>query len=302
MAATLLAQLSQTLAGLVEHTDGSVVRVEARRRGHASGVVWSDDGLVVTGNHCVQRSHDLRAGLPDGSVVALDLVGRDPTTDLALLKAREGTWQPATWAGSETLQVGHLVLSVGRHDAHAQAGLGIVSKVDGAWRTPAGASVDRYVETDIAIYPGFSGSALVDAQGRAVGVNTSGLLRRRSLTVPHATVERVVRALQQHGRVRRGYLGVGAYPARLPDGLADELGQASGLLVMSVEQGSPADHAGLLVGDVIVAVGDVDVRGIDDLLYALGDAVATERTLRLVRGGALHTVTAEIEERHDERS
>lgn len=294
----LLRQVSEALAATVEAVSSAVVRVEGRRRGNASGVAWSADGLVMTAHHAVQRDHNLRIGLPDGDVVAAELVGRDPTTDLALLRAHGAALQPPDWTAPDALRVGHLVLSVGRHDAHAQAGLGIVAARNGAWRTPAGGNVDAYVQTDIAIYPGFSGSALVDAEGRVLGVNTSGLARGTGLTLPLATLQRVAGVLLEHGRVRRGYVGIGTQPVRLPAALARDLDQTSALLVFTVEPDSPADRAGLYVSDLLVGLDDQPVRTLEDLLALLsGDLVGRTVTARVLRGEAVKALPLTIGER-----
>lgn len=294
----VLAQLSEALAATVETVGPSIVRVEARRRGAASGIAWSKDGLVVTAHHSVQRDHDLRIGLPGGETVAAELVGRDPSTDLALLRAHDAELHPPVWAGIDDLRVGHLVVSVGRPTATVHAGLGIISARDDAWRTPAGGKVEAYVQTDVAIYPGFSGSALVEADGRVVGMNTAALLRRWSLTVPAATLERVVGTLLEHGRVRRGYLGVGVQPARLPAQAADELGRQTGVLIVSTEPEGSAAQAGVLVGDLIVALGDEPVRRPDELMFLLnGESIGETVSLSLVRGGTFKHLTVTVGER-----
>jgi len=294
----VLAQLSQALAATVEAVGQSVVRVEGRRRGAASGIAWAEDGLVLTAHHSVQRDHDLRLGLPNGEGIDAELVGRDPSTDLALLRAPGGVLQPPAWANVDTLRVGHLVLSVGRPTAALQAGLGIVSALDQAWRTPAGGKVEAYLQTDVALYPGFSGSALVDAEGRVVGMNTSALMRGMSLTVPVATLREVVETLLAHGRVRRGYLGVGVQPAKLPPQAAEALGQKTGLLVVSIESDGSAAQGGLLVGDLIVALGGEPVRHLDDLMFLLGsDAIDATVSLNVVRGGTVTPLSVTVSER-----
>ncbi len=294
----ILAQLSNALSATVEAVSRSIVRVEARRRGHASGIAWSKEGLVVTAHHAVQRDHDLRIGLPEGGTVEAELIGRDPTTDVAVLRARGATLHPPAWAEADSLHVGHLVLSVGRHDTHAQASLGIVAKKDGAWRTPTGGHVDAFLQTDILVYPGFSGSALVDAEGRAGGMNTSWFLRRSSLTLPAATLRRVVGVLLEHGRVRRGLLGVGAHPAQLPGSVRQDLEQHAGLLVVSVEDESPAEAAGVLVGDLIVGLDGEPVQHLESLLFLLTEErIGKAVPLRVVRGGRLETLTVTVGER-----
>jgi S1-C subfamily serine protease len=237
MMPNVLIDLSNDLAEIVGMTDLAVVRVDARRRLSASGVLWSSDGLIVTTHHVVERADNITVGLPDGQSVAAALVGRDPTTDLAVLRVQSDDFAPPTWAGADALKVGHLVLALGRPAMTVQATLGIVSALGGSWRTRGGGQLDHYLQTDVVMYPGFSGGPLVDASGRVIGINTSALLRGTSLAVPTATVSRVVADLLAHGQVRRGYLGVGTQPARLPARLAEQLGQETGLLLVSVEPG-----------------------------------------------------------------
>lgn len=281
-----LAVVSDALAATVEAAAPSVLRVEARRRGNASGLAWSADGLVLASDHTVQRDEDLRVGLPSGEVFAAELVGRDPSTDLALLRI-EAALTPPTWADADTLAVGHLVLSVGRHDEAAQTALGVVAQRGGLWRTGAGGRVDAFVQTDIAVYPGFSGSALVDARGRFAGLNTSHFGRRASLALPAETLRRVADALASHGHVPRGFLGVVTQPVRLR-------GEGPGLLVLDVTEGAPAEAAGLLVGDVIVGVDGERVGGPHDLLAALTEAAGQTKTLYIVRGGERQSVPVEV--------
>jgi S1-C subfamily serine protease len=225
------------------------------------------------------------------------LVGRDPTTDLALLHA-EAALSPPRWAGADALHVGHLVLSVGRHDRHAQASLGIVSARDEAWTTSAGGKIDAYVQSDIAVYPGFSGSALVDAQGRVTGMNSSWLIRQMSLALPLSTLRRVVDALVEHGRVRRGFLGISAYPARLSSSVASAVGRSSGLVVVSVEPDSPAEAGGMLVGDCLLAIDGEIIDRLEDLFFVLNDErVGQNVTIEILRGGSRQTLSITLGER-----
>lgn len=191
-----------------------------------------------------------------------------------------------------------MVLAVGRPGQSVLATLGIVSALGDAWRTPAGGSIDRYLQTDLVMYPGFSGGPLVDAAGHILGLNTSALLRGTAITVPAATLERVVETLLAHGKIRRGYLGLGAQPVRLLDALVTEVKQETGLIVASVESGGPADKGGLLVGDIIVSIDGAPSVHMDSLLAQLGgDRVGHEASLHLVRGGKPHEITVVIGER-----
>jgi S1-C subfamily serine protease len=161
-----------------------------------------------------------------------------------------------------------------------------------------GGTIDRFMQIDAVMYPGFSGGALVSAEGRVAGVMTSGLLRGATMAVPTETVRRVVDALLAHGRIRRGFLGVGAQSVRLPESAAADAGQAAGLLVVSVEPGSPADQAGLLLGDTLLVLDGTPLESMEDLLAVLsGDRVGRPVEVRLLRGGALKSVQATIGER-----
>jgi S1-C subfamily serine protease len=297
----VLQDLSDALAATVKAAGSSVVRVEARRRLPASGIIWSSDGVIVTAYHVVERDENISVSLPDGQSVPATLVGRDPTTDLAVLRAQVPTTSeavPPTWADPDKLSVGHLVLALGRPGRTAQATLGIVSALGESWRTPAGGRIDRYLQTDVVMYPGFSGGPLVDAAGQVLGLNTSALLRGISLTVPTPTLSEVVQTLLTHGRVRRGYLGVGAQPVRLPAGLGQQLGQETALLLVSVEPGSPADQGGLLLGDTIVALDGQPIRHMDDLLALLSsDRVGETMPVRIVRGGQVQELQVVVGER-----
>jgi S1-C subfamily serine protease len=294
----ILSNLSEALAEIADRGGRSVVRVEARRRLPASGIVWSPDGLVVTAHHIVRRDDNISVGLPDGRTVPATLVGRDPTTDLAVLRAEATDLTPAAWAAPDELRVGHIVLALGRPGRTVQATLGIVSALGDEWRTPAGGKLDRYLQTDVVMYPGFSGGPLVDAAGQVLGLNTSALLRGVSLTVPAPTVRRVVEALQAHGRMRRGFLGVGAQAVRLPEAVARQVGQETGLLLVSVNPGGPAEEAGLLLGDTIVSLDNHPVRHMDDLLALLSaERVGVTTSVRFVRGGQVQERSVVIGER-----
>ncbi len=295
--AEVLSSLSTALANVVETAGQSVVRVEGRRRHSASGTAWSADGLIVTAHHVVTRDEGLRVGLPTGEVVAATLVGRDPTTDIALLRAENGSLQVPSWAPAEQVRVGHLVLAVGR-GRNMEATLGVISALGESWRTGAGGTIDRYLQTDVVMYPGFSGGPLVDVSGQIIGMNSSALSRGASLTIPVATLRRVIETLATHGRVRRGYLGVGAQPVRLPESLAQSLGQEIGLLIIAVEPDTPAERAGLTLGDTIITLDGEKIRHIEELMAMLsGDRVGREVVAKIVRGGELREINLMIGER-----
>ena len=284
----ILESFSNDMADVVEKGGRGVVRVEARDRLPASGIVWNQPGVVVTAHHVVERDENIKIGLSGGEEVPATLVGRDPTTDLAVLRLEVPASDAADFAEPDDLRVGHMVLALGRPGRGVRATMGIVGALGKEWRTPAGGSVDRYLQTDTVMNPGFSGGPLVDVSGRILGINTSALLRGVSLTVPTPTVRRVVDDLLAHGRVLRAYLGVGVQPTRLPKELAEQLGQETGLLLISVEPGSPAEKGGLYLGDTIIALGGRPVRHLDDLMASLGgEQAGKESQVKILRAGSV---------------
>jgi S1-C subfamily serine protease len=290
-----LITLSNAMAALVEAAGPSIVRVEARRRLPATGIVYSADGLIVTANHVVEQDEGITIGLGDGTTLKVTLVGRDPATDVAVLKAERGGLTPATWVDAADLKVGHLALALGRPGKTVQATLGIVSALGGAWRTGGGGELDHYLQTDVVMYPGFSGGPLVEAGGRVAGLNSSALGRGVSVAVPAATVKRVVEALVTHGKMPRGYLGIGIQPVRLADSLHQSIGQETGLMLMSVEEGGPAQQGGLVQGDVIVGFDGQPVQGLDELQALLAtNGSGKSVPVRIVRSGAVQTVTVTV--------
>ncbi len=295
--ASALQSLSDATAAIVEAAGRSIVRIEARRRLPASGFIWSADGVIVTAHHVVEQDENIAIGLPDGKSVSAKLAGRDPTTDLAVLRAQATSLPPLTLANFENLRVGHLVLALARPGQNVMATLGIVSALGDKWRTPMGGLLDRYLQTDITMYPGFSGGPLVDAGGQLAGLNTSALLRDISISVPTPTLKRVVETLLTHGRVRRGYLGIGAQPVRLPEAAKQQLNQETGLLLLSVESASPADKGGLVLGDTIVALDGQPVRHLDQLMALLGsDRIGQAVPVRVLRGGQIQELKVTIGE------
>ncbi len=174
----------------------------------------------------------------------------------------------------------------------------MISALDDEWRTHAGGRIDAFVQTDVVMYPGFSGGPLVSAGGAMIGMNSSALARGVSLTLPAATLKRVVETLAAHGRIKRGFLGVSAQPVRLPQAVAESAGQETGLLLAAVEPDSPADQAGLLLGDTMIALDGQRVRHMDDLMALLsGDRVGTSVPVKVVRGGQVQEVPVTIGER-----
>jgi S1-C subfamily serine protease len=295
----VLESLSNELAGAVERAGQSVVAIHARRRIPASGIHWRP-GVIVAAHHTIQREDDITVSLSDGSSVAATLGGRDPSTDLAVLKVDDAKVRVASFADNSGIRVGALVLALGRPGNAVTASLGVISTVGGEWRTWHGGSIDRFVRLDISIYDGFSGGPLIDASGRVLGLNTSGLSRGAALVIPVATVNRVVDQLLKSGHVSRGYLGLGMQAVRLPSGLVERLSLPHdvGLMVVSAEAGGPGDRAGVLIGDVLIAIGGKPVTDASEVLSLLGgDQIGKPLATRIIRAGEPTEVTITIGER-----
>ena len=295
---SVLQRLSNDLAGAVERAGASIVRVEARRSNPASGVVWSADGLILTAHHVLERDDNIKVVLDDGRELTASLVGRDPGADLAVLRVPATDLTPVVPAAGD-IRVGHLVLAIARPQSLA-ATIGVVSTISGPWRTWRGGQIERLIQTDAPFYPGFSGGALIDTGGRFFGLVSSQLGRGLNLALPADLIGGLVGALTTHGRVRRGYLGVGTQPVALPASMRTSLNltQETGLLIVTVEPEGPADRAGLLLGDILIGVAGAPVSSIDDLQAQLaGDRVGAATPVRLVRGGQIHDVTITIGER-----
>jgi S1-C subfamily serine protease len=298
--ANALLAFSDGLAGAVERAGRAIVAINARERIPSSGILWRA-GVIATADHTIKREEELTVLLPDGRTVPATLAGRDPSTDLAVLKLDSTGITPAEIGDTASLKVGHLVLAVGRVSEHGpSASLGVVSATGGAWRTWRGGLLEQFVRLDLAIYDGFSGGPLVDLQGRVVGLNTSALSRGGALTIPTATVNRVVDEVLTRGHVQRAYIGVGMQPVQLPAALRQRLNLPNqyGVIVLSVEPEGPADKSGLLVGDVLVALGGAPVSDTDDVQAALGsERVGQPLDASLIRGGELMQLIITVGER-----
>ncbi len=293
----VFADLSDAMTRAVANAAIGVARIEARRRLPASGIVWSADGLILTAHHVVQ-SDKIAIGLEGETAVAAKLVGRDPSTDLALLRVENVSLTPLPHAATKEVSVGNLVLALARPGQSVQATLGIISAVGQGWRAPGGGLIDQYVQTDVVMYPGFSGGPLINASGQLVGLNTSGFGQGISITIPVSTLQRVADSLLTHGRIKRGYLGISTQRVHLPEAIREELGQKSGLLIMGVEPGSPAEKGGLALGDTIVALDGQPVRNHEQLFALLsGDRVGTAVPITILRGGKVETLQVQIGER-----
>jgi S1-C subfamily serine protease len=295
-----LIDLSNQLAGAVERGAESIVAVHARPQLASTGVHWRD-GLVVTTNGTVRRDRDITMTMPNGKRIEATLQGRDPSTDVAVLRIATGVLPVATLGDAGALRPGHLVLALARlDDTGPRAAFGAVSVVGGAWRPWGGGEIDRLILSDVNLYPGFGGGPLVDPSGQVLGINSGRLSRPYATTLPAETVNRVIGQLASRGYVRRGYLGATMQPVELQQQLRSRLGLDRGgaLLVVSIEPDGPSAAGGLFVGDVIMAIAGRPVAEPEDVLKALdGDTVGRTLRLELVRGGRLEQVEVLIGER-----
>ena len=295
MALPALQSLDQALAGAVAAVAPSVLHVARGHHSGGSGIVWSPELVISASFHTPDRT---RVGLPtaDGELELRDaeVIGRDPGTDVAVLKVAGGGLTPATFRELDSLGVGNLALAIGRPGRTARASLRAIGVLGPAVKTPHGGTLDRYVESDRQIPRGFAGGPLIDPEGKVLGMNTRTLLRGADLAVPTATLQKVVAELIAHGGIRKGYLGVGAYPAALTASLADLAGRDEGALVASIEDGGPAATAGLIVGDILIEVAGEPVTGPDTLRAVLHARPGAEVEVVLLRGGAKVTLKATL--------
>src|ERR1700682_965285 len=285
-----LSTLSNQLADAVQAAGAWTVRVQARRGPPASGIALAAD-LVLTADHVVDPSREdsIKIGLPDGSEVGGSVVGRDPATDLAILRIASGSLTPAKAAAGDP-RTGSLALVVGRPGAEPNASLGLITGRAGAARTRRGALLERFIQVDAVLYPGFSGGPLVDADGAVLGMITSGLgFGGPAVAIPWALASELAETIGKQGKVPRGYLGVGSQPVTLSP-QAKELtnGQERGLLVVQVAEGGPAAAAGFLQGDILVRLEGSAVFNADDLQRLLGpDRVGSRVSASIGGGGGL---------------
>ncbi|MBW4473115.1 MAG: S1C family serine protease [Stenomitos rutilans HA7619-LM2] len=297
-----LIAFSDQLATIVEQAGASVVAMNGRRRRSTSGVYWRP-GIIVTAEHAIGRDDELTVTLPDDRTVTATLVGRDPGTDLAVLQLSENSppaLQVPTVGDPAALKVGHLVLAIARgSDSGVSASFGVISAIGGTWRSWHGGRIDQFIRPSVMLYPGFSGSALVDTQGQVVGINTAGP-RHMALTIPASTVNRVVDRLLQGGGSQRGFLGLGMQSVELPRALLDRLHLANrqGVIVVSVEPDGPAEQAGVLLGDILIALGGAPISDVGDVHNLLDpEQVGQPLTAQIIRGGALIEITITVGER-----
>ncbi|HMP42064.1 MAG TPA: trypsin-like peptidase domain-containing protein [Roseiflexaceae bacterium] len=291
-----LRALSNQMADAVAQSRGALVLVNGRQRQPASGVVYADE-IILTADHVLERDDDLSIETDDGRTLAARLVGRDPVSDLAVLRV-DGLGLAAATTSSEAARVGQIILAIGRPSSSGpMASLGVVSAVGGPIRTPRG-MVEQVIQTDATPYPGFSGGPLIDATGAVVGLLTTGLIGGVALALPVAFAWRTAEALARQGHVKRGFLGISSQPVNIPPAQRGGRDQEHGLLIVRVENDTPAARAGLLVGDILVSLDGQRIGDTDDLQALLsGERVGKAVPVEVVRGGEIRSFTITIGQR-----
>jgi S1-C subfamily serine protease len=301
MSQNILVELSDALADAADKAGRATVLVNARRRMPASGIIYAAD-LVLTADHILEREEDISVILADGTEIPARVAGRDSGSDLAVLKL-ERPAGPAAVAEAATspARLGQIALVLGRPSRDGiEASLGTVSAIGGPIRTGRGGMLERYIRTDSISYPGFSGGPLVAADGTVLGVNTSGLANGAAVTIPADIAWKIAETLVKQGRIRRGYLGIRSQTVEVPQAAQKSLQreQATGLLIVGVENDSPASKGGFMVGDILVAVAGVPVLHHDELFTRLsGDIVGRSTPIEILRGGQPQTLNVLIGER-----
>ena len=288
-----LIALSQNVAEIIETVGKSIVAIQGQRFS-CSGIYWQE-GIIVTSAENIKRPKDITITLPDGETAPVKLLGSDRSRDVAVFES-EIKLPISPVDRNCKLKVGQSAIAVGNSQRGLTASQGIVSTVGDSWRSTLGGYIDRFIRVDLSLYSGMAGSALVNAEGQVIGFNTTGP-RRSVLTIPAATVDRVVTQLLEKGHIRRGYLGIAMQPVDLPDSLVTEfsLQAQQGLIIVNVEPQSPAAEAGILLGDILTKIEDTPIAKLQDLQAFLepqniGKAIAVE----LIRGGKLQNISLTI--------
>jgi S1-C subfamily serine protease len=278
---------SDAMAQATAKAGAATVMVNARKRMPASGVVF-DAHLILTADHTVEREDGIQVQFGDGSEFTARLAGRDPASDLAVLRLDNPAAAVAEIAPQDA-QVGQLALALGRPSSGGiEASLGVISAIGGPARTQRGGLLERFLRTDTIPYPGFSGGPLINAAGQVLGINTSGLTPGSAITIPVSVALPIASSLALHGQVRRGYLGVRSQAVELPEASRQALGrtQETGLLLVGVDRDSPAGAAGLMVGDILVGLAGSPVSDPDSLASLLtGEVVGKPTAVEILRGG-----------------
>ena len=293
----LLRLLSNQMADAVERIGPALALVNGRPRQPASGVVYGQD-LVLTADHVLEREDDLTIQTHDKRTLPAQFVGRDLATDLAVLRVADLGLAAAT-VSEETARVGQLVMAVGRTaNDGPMASSGVISIIGGPLRTGRGVTLERYIRTDATPYPGFSGGPLIDMQGAVIGILTTGLVNGIALAIPMDIAKNIADTLVKQGYIKRGYLGISSQLVRLPDAQRGGRTQEYGLLIVKVDESSPAQKGGLMLGDILVALDGHAINDSEDLQILLtGDRVGKAIPVDVIRGNTLQTLQVTVGQR-----
>jgi S1-C subfamily serine protease len=299
MSATLI-DLSNALAQATARVASAAVAVHAEARGSSTGVIWRP-GVIVTAEHALRQDEEIQVTLPDGRIVPASLAGRDPSTDLAVLKCSQATTSPVETIDAAAVKPGALALVVGRTRASGPvAAFGVVSLVASERKTWTGAALAPYIRLDLALQPTAVGGAAVDAHGKVFGIATPRFGRFGVIAVPAAAVNGVVDVILQKGRVPRGYLGVGLQPVRLPEALRQSLPRAekTAAIVLEVEPESPAHKAGMVIGDILISLEGKPVTHLENVQSHLSaENIGKALAAKIIRGGAAQNLNIVVTER-----
>ena len=296
---SVMETISNDFAAAASAVGPSVAAIYGRRWMPSSGIQWRK-GVIVTAHHTVRREEDITVVVDGGKSLKATLAGRDPSTDLAILKLPEEASLPVPAFGDAPVKLGHFVLALGRsRSTTLVASAGVVGGLSGEWHPRRGGRVDQHIRLALELYPGFSGGPLVNAQGKVVGINTRGLARGRGVTIPNATVNRIVDELLEKGHIARPYLGLAMQPVAVPEALRGKVNDASAaLLVVHVEKASPAAKARILVGDILTELHGQAAQDTGDILDLLTSAkVGDTVKATVLRGGAPVAVAIKLEDR-----
>ncbi len=293
----LLRLLSNQMADAVERIGPALALVNGRPRQPASGVVYGQD-LVLTADHVLEREDDLTIQTHDKRTLPAQFVGRDLATDLAVLRVAD-LGLAAAPVSEETARVGQMVMAVGRTaNDGPMASSGVISIIGGPLRTGRGVTLERYIRTDATPYPGFSGGPLIDMQGAVIGILTTGLVNGIALAIPMDIAKNIADTLVKQGYIKRGYLGISSQLVRLPDAQRAGQTQEHGLLIVKVDENSPAEKGGLMLGDILVALDGHTINDSEDLQILLtGDRVGKAIPIDVIRGNTLQTLQVTVGQR-----
>jgi S1-C subfamily serine protease len=295
-----LIELSNALALATGRAAASVVAIHTETRGSSSGIVWRA-GVIVTSEHALRRDEEIQVTLPNGRVAPATLAGRDPSTDLAVLKVEEADSAVTEFGEVTAVKPGSLTLVVGRTRASGPvAALGVVSLVATERRSWTGASLSPYVRLDIGLQPTAVGGVVIDAHGKAVGLATPRFARFGAIAVPVSVIDKITDTLLKQGRIPQGYLGVGLQSVRLPNALRETLqrNEKSAVIVLELHPDGPADKAGIVIGDILVSLGSHPLTRLEDVQALLtGDAIGKSLPLKYVRGGSVQERSIIVAER-----